>query len=84
MNMPTARMEPEHVVRLMQILELTDEQEFSCDEVFDVLDQYVETEMRGEEATQVMSIIKRHLEMCRDCKEEYQALLRALQSFTAN
>jgi hypothetical protein len=60
---------------LMHMLELTEEEEFSCDDVYKLLDQYVELVNAGEDAQELIPLIKKHLEICRDCSEEYEALL---------
>lgn len=60
------------------MLEQTDEAEIPCDEVFALLDQYVEAELRGEDAARLWPMIKKHLDRCQDCHEEYAALVRVL------
>jgi len=77
---PLPRYQAGDIARLMQILEQTDEEELSCEETFQILDHYVEMELHGEEAAGLMPVIKRHLDLCRDCQEEYQALLNILQA----
>ncbi len=76
----TEDLQADHIARLIEILEMSEEHESSCEEVFDKLDQYAETELRGEDVSRIMPLIKLHLDMCRDCSEEYRALLRILQS----
>lgn len=51
----------------------------SCEEVFAVVDQYAEIEIRGEDAAKLMPLLKEHLDGCHDCCEEYEALLEILQ-----
>ncbi len=58
----------------------TDEVELSCDEVLELLDRYLEMEARGEGAAVLFPLVKRHLDKCRDCLEEYQALKRILKA----
>lgn len=65
---------------LLQMLEQTDEAEIPCDEVFALLDQYVEAELRGEDAVRLLPLVKKHLDRCQDCHEEYAALLTVIQS----
>lgn len=60
-------------------LEQTREEEYSCDEVYDLLDQYVEAVQRGEDMAELMPLVKHHLDMCVDCHEEYEALLNILE-----
>ncbi len=67
------------MVKLLQSLAMTEEREISCDEVFAVLDQFVEAVRRGENVLLFMPLVRQHLDMCPDCREEYEALLRMLQ-----
>ncbi|MCK4724741.1 MAG: hypothetical protein KAT29_03020, partial [Anaerolineales bacterium] len=53
--------------KLFQMVENTDEVELSCDEVFDLMDQYVESDVRGEDAASLLPLVQKHLERCRDC-----------------
>jgi len=62
------------------MLELTEENEYSCDDVFRLLDQYSEMVARGENASELMPLIKHHLDLCKDCLEEYEALMSILQA----
>ena len=64
---------------LMQRLLITHEEELSCDEVFALVDEYAEASQRGEDVASLKPIIRQHLDMCRECEEEYQALLRVLE-----
>lgn len=64
---------------LLKSLTMTKEHEISCDEVFAVLDQFVEAVKRGENPLIFMPLIRQHLDMCPDCREEYETLLRMLQ-----
>lgn len=64
---------------LLHRLAITEEQEISCDDVHDLLDQFSELKLQGEDVAQLMPLVHKHLELCPDCKEEHQALLRALE-----
>lgn len=65
--------------KMLQSLAMTGEHEISCDEVYAVLDQFVEAVRRGENPLIFMPLVRQHLDMCPDCREEYEALLRMLQ-----
>jgi hypothetical protein len=66
--------------RFLRMVGNTDEVEISCDEVFELLDQYVELEARGEDVVHLLPMVKRHLDKCRDCHEEYEALARVFEA----
>lgn len=65
---------------LLDMVKNTDELEIGCDQVFEMLDQYVELEARGEDVAHLLPLVKRHLDKCRDCYEEYEALARAYEA----
>lgn len=52
--------------------------EIGCDECFEQLDRFVELELAGKNAAQAMPLVQDHLSRCQDCREEFEALLRAL------
>lgn len=66
-------------VKMLKSLAMTEEHEISCDDVFAVLDQFAEAVMRGENVLLLMPLVRQHLDMCPDCREEYETLLRMLQ-----
>ncbi len=66
-------------VQLLQSLTMTKEEEYSCDDVHEIIDQYVEMKRRGENVEELMPLVKHHLDMCRACFEEYEALMIALE-----
>ena len=66
-------------VKLLQALATTEENEISCDDVFAVLDEFVEAVRRGENVLLYMPLVRQHLDMCPDCREEYETLLRMVQ-----
>lgn len=72
------------VTMLMQMLEHTDEQEYNCEETFALLDQYVELAAKDDNAAALMPLVQRHIDLCVDCKDEFQMLLRVLQSDTTS
>ena len=66
--------------RLVQMIGRTEDTEYSCEDAHRLLDEYVDCIMRGEDATQMLPLVHKHLEMCPDCREEYEALLRIMQA----
>ena len=51
--------------------------ELGCDECFDVLDEYVELELHGQDADVAVPGMRAHLAGCPACREEHESL-RAL------
>ena len=62
----------------------TQEKELTCDEVHVLIDQFAEMHMRGEDPTHMLPLVQQHLDMCPDCREEYEALVEALRFDTGS
>jgi hypothetical protein len=74
---------PAELHKLIQMVENTREVELSCEDVYFILDQYTELVYRGEDTAQLMPLVEHHIEICPDCREEFEALLRILESTPA-
>ena len=72
------------LINLMHRLENTHEEELSCDEVFALIDEYAEASQRGEAVHSLKPLLRHHLDMCRECDEEYEALLEVLEGSSAD
>jgi len=72
-------MDADYIIDLMHRLENTHEEELSCDEVFALIDEYAEANQRGEDVLSLKPLLRYHLDMCRECDEEYKALLQVLE-----
>jgi hypothetical protein len=72
---------PDEIIRgLIRSLEDQEPEEgCSCDEVFALMDQYADVEVRGEDAARLMPLLRNHMDGCHDCNEEYEALLEILE-----
>lgn len=53
---------------------MTEENEISCEEVYKVVDQFVEAEQGGQSDLLFVPHVRQHLALCLDCREEYEAL----------
>ncbi len=54
--------------------------EIGCDECFEELDRFVEMKLEGKNVSEAMPLVEEHLERCGNCREEFEALLLALQA----
>ena len=70
----------EFIQRLLEQLAKTEEHEATCDEVFEVLDMYTEAVTRGEDTDHLLPLVRRHIQFCKCCKEEYEVLLSILEA----
>ena len=58
----------------------TDEEELSCDECLQELDQLVELAAAGHDRDALRPLVMAHLRRCGDCYEEYDSLLRIVRT----
>lgn len=65
--------------KLLRIIDYTQDIEVTCDDVEQILDQFAELAQRGEDVKQMMPLIQNHVDMCPECREEFEALMRVLQ-----
>jgi len=68
-----------NVVKLVRLLAETGEIEIGCDQCFEQLDSFAETELSGLDASAAMPLVGDHLDKCADCRSTLEALLRALR-----
>jgi predicted anti-sigma-YlaC factor YlaD len=66
--------------KLLQVITTTHTRELDCEECFDQLDCYAEMALAGKSVSEALPLVKSHLETCSACREEYEALLAALQA----
>jgi hypothetical protein len=81
---PQATYSPKTFEKIIRQIEQTQDVEFSCDDVHRVLDQFAEAFIRGEDVGKLMPLVQRRLDMCPDCREEFEALLRVLRAPTSD
>jgi hypothetical protein len=72
--------EDDRMNTLLRKLALTKEQEISCDDVHAVLAEFAERKQQGEPIAHLMPQVAHHLELCPACREEYEALLLAIEA----
>lgn len=72
------------VQKLARQLERTTEIEYACDDVHRLLDQFAEAVLRGEDVARLMPLVQQHIDLCPDCREEFEALMRILSASPAS
>jgi hypothetical protein len=71
--------EPGRLKMLVRAIAATRGDEIGCDECFEKLDEFVDLTLAGMTAAEAMPLVHDHLERCSNCREEFLALLSALQ-----
>ncbi len=75
-----ARLEAQKLKGLVRGIMTARPDEIGCDECFEKLDRFVEMELNGKDAAEAMPLVQDHLTRCRDCHEEFEALMAALRA----
>jgi hypothetical protein len=73
-------LEPQTLKRMVRNVLSTRPDEIGCDECFEQLDRFVEMTLAGKNAAEAMPLVQDHLARCRECREEFEALLEALRT----
>lgn len=68
------------VADLMRQVDKTETDQYSCEETFALLDEYVELVQSEEDAATLMPLVEHHLIHCPGCREHYEILLTILQT----
>ena len=69
----------EEIVKgLVKGLQMTKDREMACEDVFEIIDQYAELVVNGENPEEVMPLVHHHLAMCGHCREEVEMLLEMM------
>ena len=69
----------EVVPRLMKLLADAPCEAFACEDIHQWADLYAEALLRGEDVSDLMPLVQKHLEICPPCAEELEALLAMMQ-----
>ena len=70
----------EQVGWLLNMLQNTDDMEVSCPECAEQLDCYAQRILDGEPIEGVLKLVRRHLEACSGCNDEFQMILDAVRA----
>jgi hypothetical protein len=73
---------PEDVAGLMRTILSAEDDDITCDECYEHIDQYVDMLRAGEDSATVLPKVKAHLEQCRCCEAELEALIAILEAET--
>ena len=72
------------IAKLLAMLERTRDEEYSCDDAYKILDVYADLVENGSDASELLPLVEKHLDLCESCTEEFAALLAALREISPN
>lgn len=75
-----ANVKAERAARMIRDVLNAEGDAIGCEECYEVLDRYAELVEAGKDVTKVYPEVKKHLEDCFCCGEEFQALQAALEA----
>ena len=76
---PAGALDDEMLKRMVRDIALTEPREIGCDTCFDQIDEYIELILAGRNVSEAMPLVQHHLLMCKDCRDEFEALLLAVR-----
>lgn len=73
-------MELEYIKQILDSAYNIKPNEVGCDDCEEEMNEYADYVLEEKQLDKPLNLIKDHLELCRDCSEEFQSLLEALNS----
>ncbi len=70
----------QQVRELLEAICATRDRELTCGECWDHVAELAERTIAGKPIPQAIAAVQQHLEDCGECRQEYEALLSALQA----
>ncbi len=64
---------------LMRLIGLTKDEEINCEQCLSSVAEFAEQELAGKSIPEGLKAVEHHLSICAECREEYEALQRALR-----
>ncbi len=65
---------------LLQAVSRTRDRELACDECLGELGSFAELTLEGRPVEEAYDLVRQHLQICDECREEFALLLKALES----
>lgn len=64
---------------LLRLIGLTQDDEINCEQCLSLIAEFAERELASKSIPEGLKAVEHHLSICAECREEYQALQRALK-----
>lgn len=65
---------------LLRLICLTRDNEINCEECLSLVAEFAEHQLAGRPIAEALKTVEHHLSICAECREEYEALQRALKA----
>lgn len=73
---------PQQIEELLQLIGSTQDAELNCDQCLALIAEFAERELTSKSIPQGLRAVEHHLSICGECREEYEALQRALETMS--
>lgn len=67
------------VINLLSAIAIAVPDQLECDGCFELISEFAEAELRGDDLSTSLLDVQRHLHQCRCCAYEYETLLEAIR-----
>ncbi len=67
---------------LMRLVGLTKDDEINCEQCLAVVAEFAEQQLSGKSIAEGLQAVEHHLSICGECREEYEALLKTLDTLS--
>jgi hypothetical protein len=75
-----ARLDLDQIRAMARAIATTRAGEIDCERCFEEMDRFAERRLAGGDRDRMMALVRDHLARCQDCREEFEALLAAMQA----
>jgi hypothetical protein len=69
----------QQITNLIELAVTTKDDSLGCDGCLELMDQFAQAELDGATIPKALECVRIHLESCKCCKDEYEALMIALR-----
>lgn len=67
------------LANLLRLIGLTKDTEINCDQCLSLVAEFAERELAGRSVDESLRAVEEHLAICGECREEYEALRKAIK-----
>jgi type I site-specific restriction-modification system R (restriction) subunit len=69
----------DQIKKLLEQIIITRQREINCNEFLQTMGEFAERDLAGLPITDLLKQAEHHLQMCAECREEYEALIAVLK-----
>lgn len=69
----------QQIEELLRLIKSTQDDELNCDQCVAPIAEFAERELASKSVREGLRAVEHHLSICSECREEYEALQRALE-----